>query len=85
MSVHSSALDPPAPLSRKRVCLPLGTKGGQHSLAGEGAGSQVYVCKKRQVPNQKFLPSTVFKAYLLYSTYIVSSVLKGCRTVFNFI
>jgi hypothetical protein len=32
----------PRPLSSKRVCPPLGTKrgGGQHSLAGEGAGDQ---------------------------------------------
>jgi hypothetical protein len=67
VSVHSSSLDPPAPLSRKRVCLPLGTKGGggQHSLAGERAWSQVYVCKKRQVPNQKFLPSILRHVYCI--------------------
>ncbi len=39
MSVPSSKLGPPPPLSRKRVCPSPGTKrGGAHSPAGEGVG-----------------------------------------------
>jgi hypothetical protein len=52
---------PPCPLSRKRVCSPLGTKGGGGNKGGEGAGGSQFERLERK-------PGTLSTLYWHIST-----------------